>query len=105
MSSSSENSPRNWLELPREVTASIMSRLVAVDILTSVQFVCKSWFEISKDPLIWRRIDMYKIGDLDLDMDLVRMCRDAVDRSSGFLADINIENFGNDDLLEYIAER
>ena len=100
-----EEERRNWLELPREVTASILSRLVAIDILTTAQFVCKSWLEISKDPLVWRRIDMYKAGDLDLEMDLDKMCRHAVDRSCGQLVDINIEYFGNDDLLKYIADR
>lgn len=96
---------RNWLELPREVTASILSRLVAIDILSTVQFVCKTWHEISKDPLVWRKIDMYKVGDLDLEMDLEKMCRHAVDRSCGQLVDINIEYFGTDALLKYIADR
>ncbi|KAF2317847.1 hypothetical protein GH714_041163 [Hevea brasiliensis] len=40
-----------------------------------------------------------------MDYDLGRMCRHAVDRSSGGLVDVNIEYFGTDDLLQYIADR
>ena len=85
-----EEERRNWLELPREMTASILSRLVAIDVLTTAQFVCKSWLEVLKDPLVWRRIEMYKDGDLDLETDLDKMCRHAVDPSCGKLVDINI---------------
>ncbi|EXB31420.1 F-box protein SKIP19 [Morus notabilis] len=101
---SSEEQLRNWLELPREVTASIFSRLVATEILNNTQFVCKSWFDICKDPLVWRKINMYNIGEADLNMELDRMCRHAVDRSRGNLVDINIEYLGNDGLLKHITD-
>lgn len=100
-----EEQLRNWLELPMEVTASIFSRLVATEILNTIQFVCKSWFEVCKDPLVWRKIDMYNIGESGLNLSLDRMCRDAVDRSCGSLVDINIEYFGNDALLKHITDR
>ncbi|KAJ9163272.1 hypothetical protein P3X46_022958 [Hevea brasiliensis] len=97
---------RNWVELPRDVTASILWKLGAIEILTSAQLVCSTWRSICKDPSMWRSIDMHNLGDLwDMDYDLGRMCRHAVDRSSGGLVDVNIEYFGTDDLLQYIADR
>ena len=41
---------RNWLELPRDVTASILKRLGAVEILETVQKVCMLWRSLCKDP-------------------------------------------------------
>ncbi|PON71649.1 F-box domain containing protein [Parasponia andersonii] len=113
VSSSTEVSPaesppeerRDWLELPRDVAASIFTRLGAIEILTSVQMVCKAWLEICRDPLMWRAIDMRNDDGPDLDFDLEKMCRDAVDRSCGELVDINIEYFGTDELLRYITDR
>ncbi|POO04155.1 LRR domain containing protein [Trema orientale] len=85
MSSSSVPNPRrNWLELPREI-------------------VCKTWLEICKDPLVWRTIDMYNIGESGLDMNLDRLCRLAVDRSCGQLVDITIEYF-DEGFIETIAK-
>lgn len=49
---------------------------------------------------------MRNLGDIwDMDYDMVKICRHAVDRSSGALLHINIEYFGTDDLLLYIADR
>ena len=96
-----EKQLRNWEDLPWEVTASIFSRLMATGILMSVQFVCKSWFDICKDPLLWRRINVVN----DREAAVGRLCRHAVDRSCGGLLDINIDYFGTDDLLKYITDR
>ncbi|KAE8716892.1 putative F-box/LRR-repeat protein 23 [Hibiscus syriacus] len=97
---------RNWLELPFDVTASILSRLGAVEILNSAQNVCSQWRNICKDPSMWRSIDMRNSGDLwDMDYDLEKMCIHAIDRSCGYLLDINVEYFGTDEILSYISER
>lgn len=103
---SPEEETRNWLELPLDVTAKILSLLGAIEVLTTAQRVCSTWRNICKDPLMWRTIDMRNLGDLSgMPYDLETMCRHAVDRSCGQLADINIEYFGTDELLEYITER
>ncbi|KAB1222723.1 F-box protein SKIP19 [Morella rubra] len=96
----------NWLELPRDVTASILLKLGAIEILTSAQKVCSLWRNICKDPSMWRAVDMRNLGDFDIniDYDLEKMCQHAVDRSGGELVDINIEHFGTDELLKYITE-
>ncbi|OMO82164.1 hypothetical protein CCACVL1_12049 [Corchorus capsularis] len=97
---------RNWLELPREVTASILLKLGAIEMIESAQKVCTLWRNICKDPSMWRFIDMENLGDLhDMPYCLEKMCRHAIDRSSGGLVSINIEYFGTDDLLAYIAQR
>ncbi|KAK2643020.1 hypothetical protein Ddye_024783 [Dipteronia dyeriana] len=55
---------------------------------------------------MWRTIDMHNFGDLfDMEFDLEKICRGAVDRSNGHLSSINIEYFGNDEILQYIADR
>ncbi|KAK8662007.1 hypothetical protein V6N13_091595 [Hibiscus sabdariffa] len=96
---------RNWLELPSDVTASILSRLGAIEILNSAQKVCSQWRNICKDPSMWRSIDMRNLGDREDDIVHEKMCFHAVDRSRGHLIDINFEYFGTDELLLYIAER
>ncbi|CAK9142853.1 unnamed protein product [Ilex paraguariensis] len=97
---------RNWLELPPEVMATILHRVGAIDILANVQMVCTTWRRICKDSAMWRVIDMHNLGDLwDMEHDLEKMCKHAVDRSEGQLIDINIEYFGTDELLQYIANR
>lgn len=98
---------REWAELPRELTASIVSRLAATEILRSAQFVCKSWKEACENPLVWRRINMYSIAEpaAPVDLALDHLCRRAVDRSRGQLLGIGISYFGNDYLLGYITQR
>ncbi|PSR98714.1 F-box/LRR-repeat protein [Actinidia chinensis var. chinensis] len=113
MASSSSSSPlgetnetRNWLELPRDVTAMILHKVGAIEILESAQKVCTTWRSISKDPSMWRTIDMHNPGDLfSMPYSLEKMAMHAVDRSCGELIDINIEYFGTDELLQYITER
>ncbi|KAK0579506.1 hypothetical protein LWI29_027245 [Acer saccharum] len=96
----------NWVELPRDVTAEILSKLGAIEVLTSVQYVCSSWLQICKDPFMWRTIDMHNLEDLfDMGFDLEKICRGAVDRSNGHLSSINIDYLGNDEILQYIADR
>ncbi|OMO75017.1 Leucine-rich repeat, cysteine-containing subtype [Corchorus capsularis] len=106
MTTIAESETRNWLELPLDVTASILCRLGAIEILNSAQTVCSQWRNICKDPLMWRSIDMHNMGELwAMDYDLEKMCLHAVERSCGNLLDINVEYFCTDELLIHIAER
>lgn len=93
---------RNWLDLPRDVASTIFLKLGAIEILTTVQRVCSVWRNITKDPTMWRTIDMHNLGDSRYNLDTI--CRRAIDYSSGHLLDINIEYFGTDDLLDYITD-
>ncbi|MED6188705.1 hypothetical protein PIB30_088486 [Stylosanthes scabra] len=96
---------RNWLDLPRDLTLMIISRLDTFQILTSAQRVCRQWRSICMDPLMWRTINMCDIGIYNsVDFNLEKICRHAIDRSCGLLEDISIEYFGSDDLLKYIAD-
>ncbi|KAL5773948.1 hypothetical protein ACOSP7_011505 [Xanthoceras sorbifolium] len=106
MSRTADPERPNWVELPRDVTAAIFSKLGAIEVLTSVQYVCSSWLKMCKDPSMWRTIDMHNLGDsFDMNFDLEKICRVAIDRSNGNLSCINLEYFGNDELLHYIADR
>ncbi|KAE7996121.1 hypothetical protein FH972_000869 [Carpinus fangiana] len=95
---------RNWLELPRDLTESILLRLGAIEILTSAQWVCSPWRKLCKEPSMWLAIDMRKPGDHWKFPQLEKMCREAVDRSCGQLVDIKVEDFGTDELLRHIAD-
>lgn len=104
--STSSPPPPPWADLPRDITANILHRLGAIEMLETAQKVCTTWRNVCKDPAMWREIDMYNLGDLgSMPYNLETMCRHAVDRSQGQLVAINIEYFGTDELLEYIAER
>jgi hypothetical protein len=97
---------RNWLELPRDVMASILLKLGAFEILTSAQRVCLPWHKLCKDPSMWRAVDMRNPYNHWVDYNnLERKCRVAVNRSCGQLVDINVEDFGTDKLLKHIADR
>ena len=102
----SESHPStNWLELPREVTAAILSRVNDFDIVRSAQFVCSSWRGVARDPLRWRTIDMRVLGRRDRRSEFLTMCLRAVDYSSGHLESIAVDGFGSDHLLLCIAQR
>ncbi|KAM3284638.1 putative F-box/LRR-repeat protein 9 [Capsicum chacoense] len=97
--------PPPWVELPREITADILSRLGTVEILLNAQRVCSTWCNICHDPSMWRVIDMRNDEDTYMEDVFDKLCRIAVDRSQGQLLKINIEYFGNHDLLQYITQR
>ncbi|GAU50715.1 hypothetical protein TSUD_123680 [Trifolium subterraneum] len=95
----------NWLELPIDLTKNILQRLDTIEIVTSAN-VCPLWWNICKDPLMWRTINMsgFQIRQYDFSC-LEKICRCAIDLSRGHLEDIDISFFGTDDLLEYMAHR
>lgn len=100
-----ESSP-NWLELPPEVTAVILQKLGAIDTLKNAQKVCSQWRSICKEPATWSTIDMRNSGfAFNVFEKLAVIFRDAVDRSCGGVVDLNIEYFGNDELLGYVTQR
>lgn len=109
--SETSNVHPNWVDLPQEITALILSRLGAVEIINTAQKVCTKWLDICKDPFMnfmWQSIDMWKLGDLHIKLendDLEKMCMLAIDRSCDGLVDISIEYFCTDRLLIYMAPR
>ncbi|KAI3455956.1 hypothetical protein Pfo_012619 [Paulownia fortunei] len=95
-----------WIELPRDLTANILHRLGAIDILENAQKVCTTWRAVCQDPAMWRVIDIRNLDCVHGSLyDLNIMCRHAVDRSQGQLIEIHIEYFGDDEMLHYICER
>ncbi|VVB14225.1 unnamed protein product [Arabis nemorensis] len=97
-----EKESSNWAELPSELTVLIFLRLSMFEILVNAQKVCKSWHRVSKDPSVWRKID---IGFCKQGYKFDSMCRHAIDRSQGGLVEINLGNCCSDSLLSYIADR
>ncbi|XP_058781736.1 putative F-box/LRR-repeat protein 23 [Vicia villosa] len=90
----------NWLDLPKDLTANILKRLGTFEILASASRVCPLWWNICKDPLMWRTIHMPHVRNYKY---LDNICCIAVERSCGQLEDIDIERFATDNLLECIA--
>ncbi|CAE6137772.1 unnamed protein product [Arabidopsis arenosa] len=93
---------RNWLDLPPELTTSILLRLSVTDILFNAQKVCRQWRRVCKDPSMWQKINLQ---DCLYRFDFEGMCRHIVDLSQGGLLEINIGHFVSDSLLSYIADR
>ncbi|KAG7537636.1 F-box-like domain superfamily [Arabidopsis suecica] len=101
-----DEEPRNWVDLPTDLTSLILQRLSVTEILDNAQKVCRSWRHVCKDPSMWRKIDMENVSHFKpMVNDVEVICRHAVDRSQGGLLEINIGDFGSDSLLTYIAER
>ena len=98
-----DSGERNWLDLPQDAVLSIFRKLDTIDLLVRAHNVCTTWRKISKDPFLFRTINMPNLGEPDYQLDLETLCQRAVDYSSGHIIDINIEYFGTDDLLHRIA--
>ncbi|KAM4101302.1 hypothetical protein ACB094_05G133400 [Castanea mollissima] len=97
--------PRNWLDLPRDVTESILQRLGSVEILRSAGKVCTLWRNICKEPSMWRDINMHNLKRYIFWPSVrLKVCHHAVGRSCGQLRAINLEYAANDELLNYIAQ-
>lgn len=94
----------NWLQLPIDVKHNILDKLSVVDKITTASLACPLWWSICKEPTMWCTIDMNNPRHA-LNYDLVKICKYAIDRSCGKVEDIYIENFGNDELLQYIADK
>ncbi|KAG6419590.1 hypothetical protein SASPL_121812 [Salvia splendens] len=94
-----------WIELPGDITANILQRLGAEEVLRRAQAVCTTWWKVSKDPVLWRVIDFSNPRQGVFNDEYNAMCRCAVDRSQGQLVDITIQYFGDDALMDYIANR
>ncbi|PNX89300.1 F-box protein skip19 [Trifolium pratense] len=96
----------NWLELPIDLTKNILERLDTVEIVISARNVCPLWWNICKDPLMWRTIHIDNIHFSQFGFScLEKICRRAIDLSCGHLKDISIDIIGTDELLKYIAHR
>uniref|UniRef100_A0A7N0SW50 F-box domain-containing protein n=1 Tax=Kalanchoe fedtschenkoi TaxID=63787 RepID=A0A7N0SW50_KALFE len=96
---------RNWLELPNEVTATILQKVGVADILNNVQLVCTTWRSLFKDPSMWRYLDLQLPRGSDSGFDVEKMARHAVDRSCGQLVDVNIAYFATTKFILYLARR
>ncbi|KAL8466313.1 hypothetical protein ACS0TY_035428 [Phlomoides rotata] len=93
-----------WIELPGDVTANILRRLGAVEILQSAQKVCTTWWRVCQDPAMWRVIHITHIGD-DRYGQIPAMCRRVLDLSQGQLLDLTIKGFWNVQLPNYVLDR
>ena len=71
----------DWLRLPHEATAMILSCLSTTEIPRIAQVVCRSWLAIRCDPLVWQTIDMHHSGSWKSlwGLDLEKMCLIAVE--------------------------
>ncbi|KAI3903578.1 hypothetical protein MKW98_032232 [Papaver atlanticum] len=99
---------RNWAELPHDVLAHIFLKVGAIDILLRAQSVCPTWRKFSKEPMLFRSIDMrnrWRDSFDDNTYDMEKIAREAIDRSCGQLVEFSMGDFGTDELLAYIADK
>ncbi|KAL8468594.1 hypothetical protein ACS0TY_031693 [Phlomoides rotata] len=105
----SSSTPPQWIDLLGDVTANILRRLDVIEILESAQKVCTTWQRVCLDPTMWRVIHilrkLYPCFQITCLHNRRDMCLCAVGRSQGQLLDLSIENFGDDELLNYIVDR
>ncbi|KAK8950972.1 putative F-box/LRR-repeat protein 23 [Platanthera zijinensis] len=95
---------RNWAELPRDTLFIIFKKIAAAEILSSAQFVCRPWRQLSHEPALWRCVDLrnddyFSVGDL------VSMARLVVDRSKGCMEELTMHCFPTNEAMRYVAER
>ncbi|KAI3940593.1 hypothetical protein MKW92_002982 [Papaver armeniacum] len=98
---------RNWDALPHNVLSHIFMKLGAIDILLSAQSVCPMWRKISKDPSLFRSIDMRNRSYLfdGNEYDLEKLAREAMDRNCGQLIEFSMDGFGNNEFLAHLADK
>ncbi|KAL5730298.1 hypothetical protein ACHQM5_003137 [Ranunculus cassubicifolius] len=88
---------RNWLELPRDILIHIFIKLGTVDVLYTAQRVCSLWRKISKEPQIFRSVDMrnhwHVFGGHDYHEPYAKMTTEALNRSCGELVEFSMEYF------------
>ncbi|KAL6127505.1 hypothetical protein ACLB2K_070870 [Fragaria x ananassa] len=104
---SNKTHQQDWIDLPEEITASILSRPEAIKILVTAVYVCTTWRRICMDLRKWLTIDMRDdsvYGESPSWYPMDKLCRKAIDLSCGNLVDISAHNFCSDDLLKYITD-
>ena len=102
-SSSAAPPPPRWIDLPEDLTANILQRLGAEEILMSAQAVCTTWWRVCKNPAVWHVIDLDSRQCAANKFEMI--CRSAVDRSQGQLVKLKLVYFEGIVLLNYIAQR
>jgi len=96
----------NWLELPSDITVNILQRLDPIAVVKSACLVCSLWWNIFKEPRMWRTIRMVNHDYEHWDYHhLVEICCYAIQRSCGHLENISIHSFGSNDLLRCLAQK
>lgn len=99
-------SGRSYGDLPPELTSSILSRLDAVEVLTSARKVCRTWRQICSGPEMWRVIKI-KHSDYETSPQLLKhVVTKAVDLSCGQLVHLDLQMWGMPhNLLRYVFDR
>ncbi|KAL1555767.1 putative F-box/LRR-repeat protein 23 [Salvia divinorum] len=97
--------PPPWIELPEDLTANILQRLGAKEILESAEKVCSTWRRVCKNPSTWHVIDLdYRRCEDGEEFDAI--CHCAVDRSQGQLVELKLTSMEEDyGFLNYVADR
>ncbi|KAF5200948.1 F-box protein skip19, partial [Thalictrum thalictroides] len=101
----------DWLELPRDVMSLIYTKLGALHILYGAQSVCSSWRNLSKEPHLYRSIDL-RTNNIASDMgyrgiDVNKLVKEAVDRSCGQLVEFIGDDWFqcDDEHLRYVVDK
>ncbi|KAI3940596.1 hypothetical protein MKW92_002985, partial [Papaver armeniacum] len=95
----------------------------AIDILFNAQSVCSVWRKVSKEPSLFRSIEisldmqnrwrhaglfedrLYQLEKLAKEAADRRSCKRIIERSCGQLVKFSMERFDSDELLAYIANK
>ncbi|KAJ3674392.1 hypothetical protein LUZ60_005008 [Juncus effusus] len=102
-----EEEHRNWAEINRDVLVEIFRLVGVIGVFKNAGPVCRSWRKATKDePELWRRIDLtnHGFGQKDYEF-LIALAKLAIDRSGGEVEEFWIQDFGDDDLLQYLCDK
>ncbi|KAL5703713.1 hypothetical protein ACHQM5_022235 [Ranunculus cassubicifolius] len=97
--------PITVAELPLDVLSLIFRKLTPLEILGSAQWVCSSWWKVSKEPYLFRRIDLRKYWKSSQTEKFMKMVMLAIDRSCGGLEEFLIADYYGEDLLKYVLDK
>ncbi|XP_071729242.1 putative F-box/LRR-repeat protein 9 [Rutidosis leptorrhynchoides] len=99
------SSTTNWFDLTSDLKINILHRIGPPEILENAQKVCTDWYNVCKDPSMWKVIDMYTFTEKVNLPTCTKMSKIAVDRSQGQLTEMVIPRIGTDEVLMYVAAR
>ncbi|XP_071737151.1 F-box protein SKIP1 [Rutidosis leptorrhynchoides] len=104
-----------WADLTQEILLNILNRLDFEDRWRSTMFVCKSWFQVSKDPCLHSVFDLessfesrqsasVRWWNPEFERRIDNMIRSVVNWSDGALAEIRVRHC-SDRAISLVAER
>ncbi|KAF9608054.1 hypothetical protein IFM89_005204 [Coptis chinensis] len=97
---------RSWEDLDGDILLSIYARLCVTDIILGASLCCSFWYKVSKEPSLWRDVDLSCFDFIEeKDVSPGPFIRLVVTRSQGSITSITFPLDASSDDLLVVAER